>query len=37
MLPMKCDKCGYKWIYKGQLIITTCPSCKRNVKTNREE
>jgi len=27
-----CDKCGYKWEYKGDLIKATCPSCGNKVK-----
>lgn len=24
---MKCFKCSYPWLYKGQLTIATCPNC----------
>ena len=27
-----CSKCGYTWIYTGNLIYATCPACQRKVK-----
>lgn len=30
---MTCDKCGYKWRYKGKRkIAASCPDCKGQVK-----
>jgi ribosomal protein S27E len=31
-IKVKCDKCGYQWIYKGRSkIYVTCPQCHKNV------
>lgn len=33
---LKCQKCGYEWIYQGKSKwLTTCPLCKAPVSTNQ--
>jgi predicted Zn-ribbon and HTH transcriptional regulator len=33
---MMCDKCGYDWIYKGEMqTYATCPNCKKSVKIGK--
>lgn len=32
---MKCEKCGYEWNYKGNLVYATCPSCLNKTKVNK--
>jgi DNA-directed RNA polymerase subunit RPC12/RpoP len=27
-----CEKCGHKWMYKGESIRPNCSSCNRRVK-----
>ena len=31
-IPMKCNHCGYKWPYSGEMNRATCPSCSGKVK-----
>jgi len=31
--PMKCERCGYEWKYKGKLRRTTCPNCGNKTRT----
>jgi predicted Zn-ribbon and HTH transcriptional regulator len=26
--PVKCKKCGYRWITKTKLYYATCPRCR---------
>ena len=33
---MNCKKCGYYWVYKGNMFYATCPSCKTSNKTGVE-
>ena len=32
-VEMRCQKCGYKWEYSGELWNTTCPRCNNKTKT----
>jgi protein-arginine kinase activator protein McsA len=32
--PIKCEKCGYTWKYKGKLKRTTCPNCGNKTSTS---
>jgi len=32
-VEIRCDKCGYKWTYTGDLWTTTCPRCNKKTKT----
>lgn len=29
--PVKCQRCGYTWLYKGKLYRCTCPRCGTTV------
>jgi len=31
--PIKCERCGYEWKYKGALRRTTCPNCGNKTHT----
>jgi len=31
-MKIKCENCGYRWDYKGQLEHTTCPNCNRKTR-----
>jgi tRNA(Ile2) C34 agmatinyltransferase TiaS len=31
--PIKCERCGYEWKYKGKLKRTTCPNCGNKTRT----
>lgn len=31
-VPLVCPLCGWNWIYKGEMVKATCPSCGRKVK-----
>jgi uncharacterized Zn finger protein (UPF0148 family) len=31
--PIKCERCGYEWKYKGKLGRTTCPNCGNKTRT----
>jgi predicted nucleic acid-binding Zn-ribbon protein len=31
--PIKCEKCGYTWAYKGKMRRTTCPNCGNKTRT----
>jgi endogenous inhibitor of DNA gyrase (YacG/DUF329 family) len=44
-IQIKCPDCEYEWTYKGKRIrmieqgkrvYVTCPSCKKNVKIEKE-
>jgi Zn finger protein HypA/HybF involved in hydrogenase expression len=35
--PVKCEKCGYTWTYKGKLRRTTCPNCGNKTRTVNQE
>ena len=28
---IKCDHCGYEWVFKGKLKRATCPNCGNKV------
>ena len=30
-MKIKCNNCGYEWIYKGIMLYPTCPSCLKKV------
>jgi hypothetical protein len=30
---LKCPNCSYSWPYVGRRAFTTCPNCRRNIKT----
>jgi predicted nucleic acid-binding Zn-ribbon protein len=32
--PIKCERCGYEWKYKGKLKRTTCPNCGNKTRTH---
>lgn len=38
-IPIKCEYCGYFWVYGGNMKMATCPSCsnKNDVKENKTE
>lgn len=31
--PIECDRCGYEWIYSGQMWRATCPNCGHKMPT----
>jgi len=31
-MKTKCENCGYKWEYKGELEHATCPNCNRKTR-----
>ena len=33
-MQVRCDYCGYEWEYKGKMLLASCPSCARKVKTD---
>jgi Zn finger protein HypA/HybF involved in hydrogenase expression len=37
MNKVKCQKCGYEWIYKGKLKRSTCPNCGSKTSTVEPE
>jgi uncharacterized C2H2 Zn-finger protein len=28
---VKCDRCGYVWVYRGGMFFATCPRCYKKV------
>jgi Zn finger protein HypA/HybF involved in hydrogenase expression len=37
MNKVKCQKCGYEWLYKGKLKRSTCPNCGSKTPTVEAE
>jgi predicted nucleic acid-binding Zn-ribbon protein len=35
--PIKCERCGYAWAYKGKLRRTTCPNCGNKTRTTNPQ
>jgi hypothetical protein len=33
-MRVRCDYCSYEWEYKGRMLLASCPSCARKVKTD---
>lgn len=38
-IPIKCEYCGYFWVYGGKMKMATCPSCsnKNDINENKRE
>jgi len=36
-IESKCDRCGYEWIYTGELVKANCPSCGAKVQVRELE
>lgn len=34
---INCDKCGYSWVTKSELLFVSCPSCMQKVKNEQKE
>lgn len=34
---LKCNKCGYEWVTKSDLLKVSCPSCGNKVKNEVKE
>jgi DNA-directed RNA polymerase subunit RPC12/RpoP len=37
MNKVKCQKCGYEWLYKGKLKRSTCQNCGSKTSTLNSE
>lgn len=36
-MKLKCEKCGYVWTTKSELVLVTCPSCLGKVKRQEKK